>query len=149
MKQMGIDLPDFRTREFAYSERFTDDAFAVPAFWLSVSHFPRRFQPETLGLNLAMELSGVGGTYRTAHDELRHYGFSTLFVDLHNTIDNVSSGHSGMALEAIELYMDEFVHSCSAHVVAAQWRRVWTGFRALLMPKRAWTELFVRPRYHA
>ena len=149
MRQMDIDLPDFRTREFAYFEHFTNASFSVPVFWLSVSQFPRRFLPETLGLNLAMELSGVGGSYRTARDELRHYGFSTLFVDLHNTIDNVSSGHSAMALEAIELYMDGFLNGCSPSLVATQWRRVWTGFCALSSPKRSWKELFASPRYVA
>lgn len=149
MRQMDIDLPDFRTREFAYFEHFTNASFSVPVFWLSVSQFPRRFLPETLGLNLAMELSGVGGAYRTARDELRHYGFSTLFVDLHNTIDNVSSGHSAMALEAIELYMDGFLNGYSPSLVATQWRRVWTGFCALSSPKRSWKELFASPRYVA
>ena len=147
MRQMDIDLPDFRTREFAYFERFTNAAFSVPVFWLSASQFPRRFLPETLGLNLAMELSGVGGAYRTARDELRHHGFSTLFVDLHNTIDNVSSGHSAMAVEAIELYMDDFLNVSSPTLVAMQWRRVWTGFCALSIPKRSWRELFTSPCY--
>ena len=149
MREMDFDLPDFRTREFAYFEHFTNASFSVPVFWLSVSQFPRRFLPETLGLNLAMELSGVGGAYRTARDELRHYGFSTLFVDLHNTIDNVSSGHSAMAVEAIEIYMDEFLSACPPSLVATQWRRVWTGFCALSIPKRCLRELFVSPRYAA
>jgi Iron-containing redox enzyme len=149
MRQMAVDLPELRSREFAYFDRFTHAAFSVPVFWLSVSQFPRRFLPETLGLNLAMELSGVGGAYRTARDELRHYGFSTLFVDLHNTIDNVSSGHSAMAVDAIELYMDTVLHMGSPCLVDAHWRRVWTGFQALSTPKRSWTEWFTRPRYAA
>ncbi|HEV7371779.1 iron-containing redox enzyme family protein [Arenibaculum sp.] len=144
---MGVDLPDFRSREFAHFDRFDDDAFSVPAFWLSVSQFPRRFLPETLGLNLAMELSGVGGAYRTARDELRRHGFSTLFVDLHNTVDNVSTGHSAMALDAVELHMDEAVRSGGGRYAAAQWKRVWVGFRALSPPRVGWKELFARPRY--
>jgi len=147
MRQMGIDLPDFRTREFAENRLFSDASFQVPAFWLSISQFPRRFLPETLGLNLAMELSGVGGAYRTARDELRHYGFDTLFVDLHNTIDNVSTGHSAMALEAIELHMDNVLSTVSRAAVDAIWRRVWTGFCALAMPRRGWRELLSRPTY--
>jgi hypothetical protein len=46
----------------------------------------------------AMELPGIGSAYRTAKHELKHHGFATLFVELHNTIDNVSSGHSAMAI---------------------------------------------------
>lgn len=147
MRQMNVPLPDFRTPEFASSSLFDSLAFEVPAFWLSLSQFPRRFLPETLGLNLAMELSGVGGAYRTARDELRHYGFNTLFVDLHNTIDNVSSGHSAMAMQAIEIYMDDVLCACDHDMAALHWRRVWTGFCALSMPKRSWKELFAPPRY--
>ncbi|TDV01996.1 iron-containing redox enzyme family protein [Paraburkholderia caballeronis] len=147
MRQMCIDLPDFRTRAFAESELFSDASFEIPTFWLSISQFPRRFLPETLGLNLAMELSGVGGAYRRARDELRHYQFDTLFVDLHNTIDNVSTGHSAMALEAIELHMDETLSTASYAAVDAQWRRVWTGFCALAIPRRSWKEVFAKPTY--
>jgi hypothetical protein len=147
MREMGVTLPDFRSEEFSQLPLFDDEAFLVPAFWLSISLFPRRFLPETLGLNLAMELSGVGGAYRAASAELHHYGFSTLFVDLHNTIDNVSSGHSAMAAEAIELYMDDFVRAGAPEAIARQWRRIKTGFAALAPPKAGWKELFAAPLY--
>ena len=147
MIQMGVELPEHSTLEFARSKTFSDDAFLVPTFWLSISHFPRRFLPETLGLNLAMELSGVGGAYRTARDELRHYGFSTLFVDLHNTIDNISTGHSAMAAEAIEIYLDDLVRAGDRKIIDAHWERVWTGYRALAPPAPSWKELLVRPQY--
>ena len=147
MEQMQVDIPNFRTREFAYSKKFADTSFAVPAFWLSISQFPRRFLPETLGLNLAMELSGVGSSYRTARDELRFYGFNTLFVDLHNTIDNVSSGHSAMAVDTIETYMDEIFNLYDKHYMQKQWQRIWTGYRALSITKQNWRQWFIKPRY--
>ncbi|CAM4047288.1 iron-containing redox enzyme family protein [Paracidovorax anthurii] len=147
MQQMEIDLPDFRSREFAHFPRFKDAAFEVPAFWLSISLFPQRYLAETLGLNLAMELSGVGGAYRTARDELRQHGFSTLFVDLHNTIDNVSTGHSAMALEAIQLWMDQALSGGDPQQIRTAWLRVWTGFRALAAPPRHWREWLRPARY--
>lgn len=147
MSQMGITLPDFRSLEFSQWARFDDGAFSVPAFWLSLSHFPRRFLPETLGLNLSMELSGVGGAYRSARDELRHFGFSTAFVDLHNTIDNVSTGHSAMALEAIQLYMDGIISLCDRRVVATHWQRIRVGYCALAEPRQRWRDLIIKPRY--
>ena len=147
MSQMGIELPDFRSVEFAQWERFDDASFSVPAFWLSLSQFPRRFLPETLGLNLSMELSGVGGAYRSARDELRHFGFSTTFVDLHNTIDNVSTGHSAMALEAIQIYMDGIIGLSDSRLVAAHWQRIWVGYRALAAPRPRWRDLIITPRY--
>jgi hypothetical protein len=147
VEQMGVELPDFRKPEFAEWNGFRSAAFDVPVFWLSLSLFPRAYLPETLGLNLAMELSGVGGSYKTAHDELKHYGFSTLFVDLHNTIDNVSTGHSALALEAIELHMDEALRGGDNRMVAERWRRVWTGYRALTPRTSRWTEIFKPATY--
>lgn len=148
MRQMGVVLPNFRSREFAHFARFKDAAFEVPVFWLCISLFPQRYIAETLGLNLAMELSGVGGAYRTARDELHQHGFSTLFVDLHNTIDNVSTGHSAMALRAIELWMDQALRNGDARQVRNAWLRVWTGFRALAAPSRHWRE-WIRPVRYA
>ena len=147
IKEMQVELPDFRSRDFAYAEMFDDDAFAVPTFWLSLSQFPTRYLPETLGINLAMELSGVGSSYRTARNELKHHGFNTLFVDLHNTIDNVSSGHSAMAIDAIKYHMDDVMALRDPSLVAQHWQRVWTGYRSLSKPEKSWAEYFKKPRY--
>jgi Iron-containing redox enzyme len=147
MSQMGVDIPDFRSEEFIKSTIFDDDAFEVPAFWLSISQFPRRFLPETLGLNLAMELSGVGGAYRTARDDLKRYDFDTQFVDLHNTIDNVSNGHSAMALSAVDMYMDDIFATHDATTASAYWRRIWVGFRALSTQKGRWIDTIKSPQY--
>lgn len=79
-------------------------------------------------MNLAMELSGVGGTYRNAHKFLKHYGFLTIFVDLHNTIDNVSTGHSAWAANAIDSYM------LSTQELIPQdqsWSRIRLGYESL------------------
>ncbi|MBA9948198.1 iron-containing redox enzyme family protein [Burkholderia cepacia] len=134
MLQMGVELPEFTTREFAFWSGFEDEAFDVPTFWLSVSRFPQRFFPEILGLNLAMELSGVGGSYRQGRDLLRKYGYSSAFVDLHNTIDNVSTGHTAMALQAITLHLDAVASHSAGRAVDREWHRVWTGYRALKPP---------------
>jgi len=147
IQQMGIRLPATTSRAFAEFGRFDTESFEVPAFWLSVSLHTRRFLPELLGLNLAMELSGVGGAYRSARDELRLHGFSTLFVDLHNTIDNVSTGHSAMALEAIEMHLDDLSRHAGADATARTWQRVRTGFAALTPPPRRWADRIAPPRY--
>jgi hypothetical protein len=131
LAQMGVDLPEFGTIEFSRFRRFRPEAFRVPVFWLSISQFPKSFQAETLGLNLAMELSGVGGSYRSGIDTLRYYGFDPCFVELHNNIDNVSTGHTRLAIDAIKCYLDE-VHACGGTKLVQQcWQRVWTGYRAL------------------
>ncbi|MEP2781309.1 MAG: iron-containing redox enzyme family protein [Pseudoruegeria sp.] len=133
---MGYDLADFSEREFAFDPVFTDNAFEVPVFWLSISLFPRRFMPEILGLNLAMELSGIGGEYRRSGDVLAHYGYSAQFTILHNSIDNIITGHTAWAINAIKAHMDEVGMRSGAAGLAAHWQRVWTGYRALHPPQR-------------
>src|SRR2546421_5591101 len=92
--EMGVRLPATDSAEFASWPGFKDSSFELPVYWLCIGRQPRTFMPEIFGLNLAIELSGVGGSYRRAHIDLRHHGFSTRFVDIHNTIDNVATGHS-------------------------------------------------------
>ncbi|MSR58728.1 MAG: hypothetical protein EXS05_13925, partial [Planctomycetaceae bacterium] len=144
LAQMGVALPEFTTLEFGRWPAFHPESFQVPVFWLSVSQFPKRFLSETLGLNLAMELSGVGGAYRRAIDALRHYGFDPCFVELHNTIDNVSTGHTAWAIEAIKDHMDEMFACGGSELVEEHWHRVWTGYRALVPPKglKSWLSQF-------
>jgi Iron-containing redox enzyme len=149
MAEMSVELPTFPSRDFCDSPLFSDEAFLVPTFWLSLARFPRRLLPETLGLNLAMELSGVGGAYRAARDELHEHGFSTRFVDLHNTIDNVSSGHSAMAIDAIDLYMAQHPIGCTEDQLAQQWMRIRTGYNALSPPRRRLYDKWSPPRYVA
>lgn len=133
MNDMGVEIPLVASNEFAETRIFENNSFKVPVFWMSLSMFPKTFLPEMLGLNLAMELSGVGNAYRRASDTLKHYGYSTLFVDLHNTIDNASTGHSAMAVEAIVEYMEQ-LESYSDHDLNQSWKRIWTGYRSLVPP---------------
>lgn len=132
LETMGVDLPDVIELDFAFSERFQDSAFKVPVLWLSVSCFTRHYMPEILGLNLAVEMAGLGGSYMEAHDTLRHYGFPTLFVDLHNSADNASVGHTAWALEAIKSYMNAIAQQEGPHNLDAHWHRIWAGMRLTL-----------------
>jgi hypothetical protein len=100
LAKMGIILAPTGSNAFAADPRLRPESFRLPVYWLCVGKCPVTFRPEILGLNLAMELSGVGGSYRSAQKFLKHYGFPTTFVDLHNTIDNVSTGHSAWAADA-------------------------------------------------
>jgi hypothetical protein len=132
LREMGIELPLTGSRAFAHDPRFRDESFRLPVYWLCLGKLPRTFMPEILGMNLAMELSGVGGSYRSARRFLRHYGFSTEFVDLHNTIDNVSTGHSAWAVDAIDAYMRQMAaQDAGAGVTAASWERIRIGYESL------------------
>ena len=133
VESMGFSIADFTTAEFVQLDLFSEEDFAVPVFWLAISLFPNRFFAELLGLNLAMELSGIGGDYRRAGDMLRFYGFSSQFNELHNSIDNIVTGHTGWALQAIQLFMDQY---SSSPLQDLYWQRIWTGYRALKPPSQ-------------
>ncbi|GAA1397674.1 hypothetical protein GCM10009639_35350 [Kitasatospora putterlickiae] len=134
LAEMGVHLPPTASEEFARWPGFEDSSFELPVHWLGIGRYPRTFTPEILGLNLAMELSGVGGGYRRAHLALREYGFSTRFVDIHNTIDNVATGHSAWAADAIDAYLSSVP---GAQEQQAAWDRVRAGFRSLDLPAEA------------
>jgi hypothetical protein len=128
LASMGIEVAPTGSREFAQDRRIREESLRLPVFWLCLGKLPATLRPEILGLNLAMELSGVGGSYRTARKVLKHYGFSTHFVDLHNTIDNVSTGHSAWAADAIDAHMavaTKFVDEDD------EWERIRVGYEAL------------------
>ncbi|WP_327373639.1 iron-containing redox enzyme family protein [Streptomyces sp. NBC_01216] len=130
LAEMGVDVPPTGSREFSRWPGFQESSFELPVYWLAIGRFPRTFLPEVLGLNLAMELSGVGGSYRRARMALKAHGFSTRFVDIHNTIDNVSTGHSAWAADAVDTHMATVPSPRAAEV----WARVRTGYRSLTPP---------------
>jgi hypothetical protein len=133
LSEMDVDLPPTASPEFARCLLMRDESFRLPVYWLSLGRFPRTCLPEVLGMNLAMELSGVGGSYRRARIALAAHGFSTRFVDIHNTIDNIASGHTAWAADAIHSYMT----SLPGAAVNQVWARVRLGFRSLSPPGRS------------
>lgn len=134
MREMGLDLPATTSVDFVHRPEFRDDSFELPVYWLAINRFPRRFLPETLGLNLAMELSGVGGTYRRERFNLRAHGFSSQYCDIHNTIDNVATGHSAWAADAIEVYLAGLSSRLGSESADKSWQRIRVGFRSLRPP---------------
>lgn len=144
LHEMGICLPSTASLEFARWPGFRDRSFELPVYWLCIGRFPQTFMPEALGLNLAMELSGVGGAYRQAHIALETYGFSTRFVDIHNTIDNVATGHSAWAADAVDTYMAS-IPSTQTHGDRDEvWERVQAGYRSLNPPDGFWARYLGR-----
>ncbi len=134
LDEMGVELPPTASWAFASSDRLDDRSFELPVYWLSIGRSPRTFTPEILGLNLAMELSGVGGSYRSARLALQRHGFSTRFVDIHNTIDNVAAGHTAWAADAVDTFIATIgdTHGHAAQLDA--WDRVRVGFVSLDPP---------------
>jgi hypothetical protein len=134
LAEMGVELPPTASEQFARWPGFRDGSFELPVYWLCIGRFPRTFLPEVLGLNLAMELSGVGGSYRRARLALRAHGFSTRFVDIHNTIDNVATGHAAWAADAIDTWLAALPEATGPGSRAEIWQRIRVGYRSLNPP---------------
>lgn len=128
LSAMGITLPPTGSRAFAEYTKFREESYRLPVYWLCLGKLPITLRPEILGMNLAMELSGVGGAYRSARTFLKRYGFPTTFVDIHNTIDNVSTGHSAWAADAIDAYVQE---TKDIVPIDQTWERIRLGYESL------------------
>lgn len=131
LESLELRLPDFDGEEFARHPEFLDSAFEIPVYLLAMGQLSDRYFPELLGLNLAIELSGLGAGYMRVIDILRHYGIDPTILQLHLSIDNLASGHAARAREAIVLYLDEVRRREGAGGIEPLWERLWTGFLSL------------------
>ncbi|MCX8049008.1 MAG: iron-containing redox enzyme family protein [Methylohalobius sp.] len=135
LDQAGISLPPFDSEAFIHHPRFLPFAFDLPAFLLAIGQFPEDFLPELLGLNLAIELSGLGHAYRHLVWEMEANGLDATIVRLHQSIDNLSSGHAALATDAILCYL-ETLSAGGERALQQQWQRIYTGYRAFAVAAR-------------
>lgn len=138
LKQAGIRLPAFDSEDFIRHRGFIPGAFDLPAFLLAIGQFPEDFLPELLGLNLAIELSGLGRIYRRLARTLESHGLDATIVHLHQSIDNLASGHAALACDAILAHFQAMALG-GEETVQQQWHRVWTGYRSLAVAARRFT----------
>lgn len=131
LADLAIDLPELGSFDFSHSPGFLDAAFDLPVYCLAIGRSGRDFLPEILGLNLAIELSGLGAQYLRLADELEYWGIDPLIVRLHQSIDNLASGHSALAVKAIQTFLDGMASNSGPESVSAAWRRIWTGYVSL------------------
>lgn len=121
-----------------YSEKFVEhrgfinSAFDLPVYMLSISCYSVEFLPELLGLNMAIELSGLGKGYMGLVDEWKYWGIDPTIANIHISIDNYASGHTFLAKKAIQLYMDDILQRTGDLVlVDKHWRRIYSGYVSL------------------
>jgi len=130
LRSEGIELGDFRTEVFQKDRRLLNAAFDFPCTLLSMGALQSIFPAECLGLNLAIETSGLGTHYLRAIEILRHHEINPAIVSLHLSIDNLSSGHSARALSAIQSYLETLQALEGPEAMQAAWRRIWRGFNS-------------------
>ncbi|MGZ8164053.1 MAG: iron-containing redox enzyme family protein [Methylobacter sp.] len=131
LNSLNISVPPIYSREFIDYPGFIASAFDIPVYLLAISKFPIAFLPELLGLNMAIELSGLGRVYMQLVDELKFWGIDPAIVSIHISIDNVASGHTALAKKAIQLYLDEVSASHGEQEMQRHWQRVYTGYCSL------------------
>jgi len=131
LASLTIELPLVQSREFCEHRDFLNSAFDIPVFLTALSLCGNRFLPELLGVNLAIELSGLGKQYMTLRDELKYWQIDSTIVDVHISIDNVATGHTALAREAITLYLDQVQMMQGSAVMNQHWRRIYQGYCAL------------------
>ncbi|MFO1418744.1 MAG: iron-containing redox enzyme family protein [Methylotetracoccus sp.] len=131
LRSLGLELPAITNPAFAGHSGFIDAAFDLPVYMLGLSLAPRRWLPEILGLNLAIELSGLGAGYQRTARELEFWGIDPLVVRLHQSIDTLAGGHAALAREAILLHLDQVRALGGDASVQQHWRRIWCGYHSL------------------
>lgn len=131
LNSLNISVPPIHSRKFIDYPGFIAGAFDIPVYLLAISKFPIAFLPELLGLNMAIELSGLGRVYMQLVDELKFWGIDPAIVSIHISIDNVASGHTALAKKAIQLYLDEVSASHGEQEMQRHWQRIHTGYCSL------------------
>jgi Iron-containing redox enzyme len=136
LDSLAINLPPIFSREFSQYPGFVDSAFDIPVFFMAIAQFPSAYLPEILGLNMAIELSGLGRVYLRLSQALSYWGINPAIVDVHITIDNLASGHSALAIKAIQTYLDDMAATGGETMMQAHWQRIYTGFCTLATASR-------------
>lgn len=132
LDSLSIHVPPVYSREFIEHPGFINSAFDLPAFMLSLSSFSVEFLPELLGLNMAIELSGLGKSYMRLVDDWNYWGIDPSIANIHISIDNYASGHSFQAKRAIQIYMDEVLQNTGDPLlVNKHWKRIFRGYASL------------------
>ncbi len=132
LNSLSIRVPPIYTAEFIKYPGFINSAFDLPVYMLALSYFPIKFLPELLGLNMAIELSGLGKDYMRLVDEWNYWGIDSTIADIHISIDNYATGHTLLAKKAIQLYMDDVSkRTGDAKMLDRHWRRIYRGYISL------------------
>ncbi|MFK5947804.1 MAG: iron-containing redox enzyme family protein [Methylococcales bacterium] len=132
LNSLAIKVPPVFSKEFINSPGFINSAFDLPSYMLALSLHSELFLAELLGLNMAIELSGLGKSYQQLVDEWNYWGINTTIADLHISIDNYSSGHTFLAKKAIQLYMDDLLkRTADSNILDKHWQRIYRGYASL------------------
>ncbi len=154
LDSLSISVPPVASQQFISHPGFIDSAFDLPVFMLALSHFPVRFLPELLGLNMAIELSGLGKSYMQLVDDWNYWEIDPTIASIHISIDNYASGHTFLAKKAVKLYLDQIQQNTADNEeVDKHWQRICCGYASLRYVgtrfKLALPMRYLGAKYHA
>jgi len=128
LESIDVHLPMITDPAFAHDGRIHTSAFTFPSYMVAMGWHYAQFEPECLGLNLAIELSGLGSGYQQVIESLRQARIDPLIAELHLSIDNLASGHARRARDAIVLYLENIARIEGPIGEARAWKRIHRGF---------------------
>lgn len=132
LDSLSIHIPPAYSREFSEHSGFIHSAFDLPVYMLGLSCFSVEFLPELLGLNMAIELSGLGKNYLCLVDDWKYWGIDPHIASIHISIDNYAGGHTFLAKKTIQIYMDELLQRTgNIGLLDKHWRRIYSGYASL------------------
>lgn len=132
LDSLSIKLPPLLSSEFINHSKFISSAFDLPVYMLSLSHFPVLYLPELLGLNMAIELSGLGQGYLKLVDDWKYWGIDPTIAQIHISIDNYASGHTFLAKKAIQIYLNQVLQNTGdSRIRDNHWQRIYSGYASL------------------
>ena len=128
MREIDSGLPEAHTEDFIHVRHGHIDSrvWKAAVAQLVISLFPHDFLPEMLGFNMHYELLNVD-TLKAAK-ELGELGLNPYYFFLHISIDNADSGHTAIAMEIVNNYLDYLQKSHGDSAMHHGWRRIQTGY---------------------
>lgn len=128
LESLDIDLPAIADPAFIQDPRIHSKAFTFPSYMVAMGWHYSEFEPECLGLNLAIEMSGLGSGYQQVIESMKQAKIDPLIAELHLSIDNLASGHARRARDAIVLYLENIARTEGGPGETKAWQRVHRGF---------------------
>ena len=128
MREIGAGLPDGDSLDFIdpRHELNEENPWKAAVGQLLISLFPHEFLPEILGFNMHFE--GLTMETMKAAKEVEELGLNAYYFILHISIDNADSGHTAIAMQAVEKYLDIVRQTEGSAAVQREWKRVQAGF---------------------
>eukprot|EP01111_Echinosteliopsis_oligospora_P013054 TRINITY_DN4580_c0_g1_i1.p1 TRINITY_DN4580_c0_g1~~TRINITY_DN4580_c0_g1_i1.p1 ORF type:complete len:661 (-),score=159.48 TRINITY_DN4580_c0_g1_i1:51-1976(-) len=126
VNNLGVQLSEPASAEFAYDPRLWDSAYTVGTLQLCLGQFGVSYLPVLLGYTLAFEQ--LPWPLLKCVDEMKALGMDSYYFQLHVSIDNLASGHGFMAAKAVKMYMEYQRLHYGAESMESSWKRVLQGF---------------------